>query len=200
MKLVIASNNENKVRELKGLLCPYFDEIVSTKDMGFNADIEENGQTFRENAVIKARAVARALGCAALADDSGLCVDALCGRPGVMSSRYAGEHGNDMKNNLKLLKEMEDIEERSCRFMCAVALAYPDGRCIVSEGSCEGVLLKDFKGNNGFGYDSLFYSRSSANPSGWRLRKKRGGSATVSGQLMTLSASYEEALCVFGHP
>ena len=172
MKLVIASNNENKVRELKGLLCPYFDEIVSAKDMGFNADIEENGQTFRDNAVIKARAVARRLAAPPLQTTAG-CVW-MPSVEGIMSSRYAGEHGNDMKNNLKLLKEMEDIEERSCRFMCAVALAYPDGRCIVSEGSCEGVLLKDFKGNNGFGYDSLFYSRELGKSFGMATEEEKG--------------------------
>lgn len=174
MKLVIASNNEHKVRELKGLLNPYFDEIVSAKEMGFGADIEENGQTFKENAVIKAKAVAEALGCAALADDSGLCVDALGGKPGVLSARYAGEHGNDMKNNLKLLKEMKNTDNRSCRFMCAVALAYPDGRCIVGEGSCEGVLLRDFEGTNGFGYDSIFYSIELGKSFGMATEEEKG--------------------------
>lgn len=158
MKLVIASGNEHKVRELKGILGPYFEEMVSIKEAGYRLEVEENGETFRDNALIKAAAVAKALSCAALADDSGLCVDALGGKPGVHSARYAGEHGNDMKNNLKLLKEMEGVEERSCRFKCAVALVYPDGKSIVGEGSCEGALLRDFEGSNGFGYDSLFYS------------------------------------------
>lgn len=158
MRLVIASGNKNKIKEIKQILSPYFSDIVSCAEAGFFKDIEENGETFFENALIKAETVTKALNCAAIADDSGLCVDALNGKPGVLSARYSGKHGNDLQNNLKLLNDMEKQDNRLCCFVCSVVLCYSDGYFINGEGSTEGLLLKDFDGNNGFGYDSLFYS------------------------------------------
>jgi XTP/dITP diphosphohydrolase len=156
MKLVIASSNENKIKEIKAILSPFFEDITSARTAGFDKNIEENGSTFAENALIKARAVCKALNCAALADDSGICVDALGGLPGVYSARYSG--GGDRENNLKLLKAMENIADRSCKFVCAVALVYPDGREVTAEGETKGRLLINPEGAGGFGYDSLFFS------------------------------------------
>jgi XTP/dITP diphosphohydrolase len=157
MKLIIASNNQHKINEIKQILKPYFDGIVSMKDAGISIEIEENGDTFIENALIKARRIRDLTKEAALADDSGLCVDALGGRPGVFSARYSGK--GDRENNLKLLKETENIENRSCRFVCAAAICMPDGREITAQGECEGELLRDFDGGNGFGYDPIFFCK-----------------------------------------
>ena len=126
------------------------------KDAGFEGDIEENGTTFEENAVIKAEAVSRATGLPALADDSGLSVDALDGAPGVYSARYAGDHGNDQANNDLLLKNMEGVTNRACRFVCAMALALPGEETRVLRGECPGELLHQRAGEGGFGYDPLF--------------------------------------------
>ena len=124
--------------------------------MGFLGDIEENGDTFAQNAIIKAEAVAKATGLPALADDSGLSVYALDGAPGVRSARYAGDHGDDGANNLLLLKNMEGITDRRCKFVCAMALAMPGEKTRVVEGECEGMLLTQARGESGFGYDPLF--------------------------------------------
>jgi len=158
MKLIIASGNKNKIKEIKGLLSPYFKEIISAAEAGFNQDVKENDDTFYKNALLKAQTVSKALNCAALADDSGLCVDALDGKPGVHSARYSGEHGNDKANNIKLLKDMENQKNRKCKFVCSVVICFPDGKPISGEGNCEGELLCDFDGDGGFGYDSIFYS------------------------------------------
>lgn len=158
MKLVIASGNKNKIKEIKTLLSPYFNNIMSAKDAGFTEDVEENGNTFYDNALIKAETVSKALNCAAIADDSGLCVDALDGKPGVYSARYSGKHGNDLQNNIKLLKDMQNIKNRNCEFVCSIVLYYPDGKVYSGKGVCKGSLLYDFDGQNGFGYDSIFYS------------------------------------------
>ena len=126
--------------------------------MGFDEDIEETGSTFAENALIKARAACAALGCMALADDSGLCVDELNGEPGVFSARYCGYHGSDEENRALLLKNMENIENRKAHFTCALAMVNPDGRELVVEGHTYGEILREEVGNGGFGYDCLFKS------------------------------------------
>lgn len=154
--LVLATNNAHKVGELKAMVGEKFN-VLSAKEAGFVGDVEENGATFEENALIKARAVAKATGCAALADDSGLSVDALCGAPGVMSARYAGEHGNDLKNNELLIKNLSDIKKPwTARFVSCVALVMPDGREQVVRGECEGEIIKEARGEGGFGYDPHF--------------------------------------------
>lgn len=158
MKLVIASENKNKILEIKQILGEHFTEIVSAKDMAFTDSIEENGSTFYENALIKARAVSKALGLAALSDDSGLCVDALDGAPGVHSARYAGFHGDDEANNQKLLLDMQGRENRACRFVSSVVLCFEDGTVLSGEGVAHGRLLCEKDGQGGFGYDPLFFS------------------------------------------
>ena len=154
-RVVVASGNAHKLKEL-GDIFGGMVELVSMKDAGFDGDIEENGATFEENAVIKAEAVSRATGLPALADDSGLSVDALGGAPGVYSARYAGDHGNDQANNDLLLKNMEGVTNRACRFVCAMALALPGEETRVLRGECPGELLHQRAGEGGFGYDPLF--------------------------------------------
>ena len=163
-KLVMASNNRHKIKEIETFLralCPNDRdgkpfEILSLTDIGYTDDIVEDGETFEDNALIKARTVAR-LGYIGIADDSGLCVDALNGEPGVYSARYAGGH-DDADNNRKLLEKMKDIpaENRGAHFVSVIACVFPDGREIVARGECPGTMLFDYRGNGGFGYDSLF--------------------------------------------
>lgn len=154
--LVVASGNAHKIREIAEIFTEF--EVVSQKQMGFLGDVEETGVTFAENALIKARAAAEALGCVALADDSGLCVDALNGAPGIYSARYAGEHGDDRKNRLLLLENLKNERNRAAHFTSAVALVFPDGKEIVAEGKTYGVILYEEMGNGGFGYDCIFES------------------------------------------
>ncbi|MDD4797778.1 MAG: XTP/dITP diphosphatase [Eubacteriales bacterium] len=158
-KLIIASNNPGKIREIKQILAPYFAHILSLAEAGVDADADETGQTFAENACIKARAVCRMTGCAALSDDSGLEVDVLAGAPGVYSARYCGRHGDDDGNNQKLVRAVAAYpeEQRTARYVCAVCLCYPDGRELVAQGSCEGVIRTRGAGDGGFGYDPYFY-------------------------------------------
>lgn len=161
MKLIIASNNAHKVREIKQILGDCFDSIQTMKEAGISLEVVEDGSTFRENAIKKAEetlSVAPGFD-AALADDSGLCVDALNGAPGVYSARYAGVGHDDEENNRKLLHEMRGIpfEQRTCRFVTCVALASKEAETICADGSVEGILLEDKAGDNGFGYDPLFY-------------------------------------------
>ncbi len=153
-RLVIASNNAGKIREIKAILGARFPSIVSMAEAGLNMDVEETGATFKENAILKARAVAQACGGPALADDSGLAVDALSGAPGIYSARYSG--GDDQDNNDKLLREMQGQADRRARYVCAMALARPNGTVVTAEGRCEGFIGTEPKGKRGFGYDPLF--------------------------------------------
>ena len=156
IRLVVASGNKNKLREIAEIF-PDF-EVCSQKQMGFDEDVEETGTTFAENALIKARAACAALGEMVLADDSGVCVDALNGAPGVYSARYCGYHGNDEENRKVLLKNMEGVTNRRAHFTSAIALVYPDGRELVAEGYTYGEILHEETGDGGFGYDCLFFS------------------------------------------
>lgn len=155
-RLVVATGNAHKLREIAEIFTEF--EVVSQKQMGFDEEVEENGATFAENALIKAHAASKALGCIALADDSGLCVDVLNGAPGIFSARYCGYHGNDQANRNKLLQDMQGQENRSAHFNSAVALVYPDGRELVAEGQTYGKILEKETGEGGFGYDCLFFS------------------------------------------
>lgn len=159
MKLIIASNNAHKVREIKQILVGKFDEIFSLNEVGVFHETIEDGSSFEENALKKAREIAKITGCAAIADDSGLCVNALGGAPGIYSARYAGdcsEHSTDEANNLLLIKNLEGKADRSAYYSCAVALVYPDGREIVAEGYMHGSIIDSPRGTRGFGYDPFF--------------------------------------------
>lgn len=158
-RLVVASGNAHKLKELSDIFGGGF-ELIGMKDAGFKGDIAEDGETFEANAKIKAEAVSRATGLPALADDSGLSVDALNGAPGVYSARYAGSHGDDQANNDLLLKNMQGVEDRTCRFVCAMALALPGEETRVVRGECVGELLTQRAGQGGFGYDPLFRHRT----------------------------------------
>lgn len=157
MKWIIASNNEHKIREIQAMLPDV--EFVSLKEAGLDVDVEENGSTFAENAVIKAEAIRDLTGMPALADDSGICVPVLGGKPGVHSARYIGYHGDDLGNLNKLLEDMEPYEgvDRYAYYECAMALAVPGKETFVTTGVCGGLLLTEPRGDGGFGYDPIFY-------------------------------------------
>ena len=160
MKLLIASNNTHKVREIEEILSGYFDEMVTMREAGLDIDVVEDGATFRENAVKKATEILEKSGFdATLADDTGLCVDALGGAPGVYSARYAGEGHDTAANNALLMENMRDVpdEKRTCRFICCVVLARRGMPLLVAEGKAEGMLLRAPAGENGFGYDPYFF-------------------------------------------
>ena len=157
-KIVAASGNKAKLREIAQILKGY--EIVSMQDAGFEGDIDETGKTFEENALIKARAVHEKLHCAALADDSGLCVEYLGGAPGVYSARFCGRHGDDGANNRLLLEKLEGVpaEKRTAYFESCVALVTETGEEITASGRTYGRILTAAEGDGGFGYDPLFFS------------------------------------------
>ena len=160
MKLILATNNAHKMREIFEILGAEFPDMVTLKQAGLEIDVVEDGTTFAENAIKKAEEVRKISGYpAALADDSGLIVDALDGAPGVYSARYAGEGHNDADNNAKLMRDMGGIptERRTCRFASAVALAREGKETICVMGYAEGILLTKARGSNGFGYDPYFY-------------------------------------------
>lgn len=156
MNLIIASNNEHKIKEIKSILQGRFDVILSLKEANIDCDPVENGKTFLENALIKVNEIAKRTAYAVLADDTGLCVDALNGEPGVMSARYAGNHDN-AKNRAKLLECLKTANNRSAHFSTAVVLRYPNGAIVTAEGRVDGYILEQEDGSNGFGYDSLFF-------------------------------------------
>ena len=155
--LVIASNNAHKIQEIAGMVGDRL-RVISMGEAGFTDEIDENGETFEENAVIKARAVAKATGYCALGDDSGLSVDALDGAPGVHSARYCGHHGDDKANNDLLIANLADVpaEDRTAEFVCALALSLPNGEVKTVRGTCPGVITFTPRGTGGFGYDPYF--------------------------------------------
>ena len=158
MKLILASNNAHKLTEIKAILGGYFEEIVTLREAGIEHETVEDADSFLGNARKKAREIAALSGCCALADDSGLCVDALGGAPGIYSARYSGVHGDDKANNRRLLEELRDVPDcaRGAHFTCAAVLARPDGTTVEAEGYFYGVIAREEHGANGFGYDPLF--------------------------------------------
>lgn len=160
MKIVLATSNKNKIREIKEkVLNRHRIELLTLTDFGGYPDIIENADTFAGNALIKARAVREYTGMIALADDSGLVVDALNGEPGIYSARYGGEKISDIDRYRLLLSKMENIpdEKRTARFVCSIAIVFPDGKEYIAEGTCEGLISRKPSGDNGFGYDPVFY-------------------------------------------
>lgn len=157
--IVIATQNEGKAREFKSLFESKGYSIKTLRDFPKLEDVEETGETFQENALLKAETIAKHLHTTVLADDSGLVVHALHGQPGVYSARYAGEEKSDAKNNAKLLIELADIKgaDRSAHFHCSLALAHPEKESLVIDGKVEGQIVDVPRGDNGFGYDPLFF-------------------------------------------
>jgi XTP/dITP diphosphohydrolase len=158
MDVVIATRNQNKIDEIAQILQGKNFRIISMQDIKDLPEIIEDGLTFEENARKKALSIAKLTGRVTMADDSGLVVDALNGRPGVISARYSGEDATPQKNNLKLLEELEGVpvKKRTARFVCVIAVARPSGKISVAEGRCEGLIAKELRGEEGFGYDPLF--------------------------------------------
>ena len=159
MKIIFATGNKDKLREIREIYEALGHEVVSMKEAGICVDIVEDGKTFAENALIKARAVAKASGEAAMSDDSGLVVDALGGEPGIYSARYMGEDTSYRIKNANIIERLAGVpdEKRTARFVCACALVLPDGREFVREGTFEGRIGYEERGSNGFGYDPIFY-------------------------------------------
>ena len=157
MKLIIASNNAHKLVEIRAILGDEFEEILSMREAGIDHETVEDGATFLENAEKKAREIMELSGCCALADDSGLCVEALGGAPGIYSARFSGVHGDDAANRRKLLEVLDGVEDRRAHFACAMVLVRPDGSVVRAEGRMDGVIAHEEAGSYGFGYDSLFY-------------------------------------------
>jgi len=157
LTLVIATRNKGKTLEIKDMLKDFPINIKNLDDFGPIPEVEEDGETFDDNAYKKSSFTARVLGVPALSDDSGLCVDALDGAPGVYSARYAGEDATDEQNCAKLLKTLEKEKNRKASFKCVISIAVPTGAALTYEGECEGILLKEPVGENGFGYDPIFF-------------------------------------------
>ena len=155
--IILATHNRNKVAEFTSIVPAKTWSVKAASDFPELEDVEETGNTFADIALLKARYVTKILGQIAIADDSGLSVEYLKGAPGIYSARYAGETKNDQANNKKLLKSLVGIEKRAAEFCCAIAITYPDGREFVVEGRCQGIIGLEARGNNGFGYDPLFY-------------------------------------------
>jgi XTP/dITP diphosphohydrolase len=158
-KLLVATNNRGKLREYARLLGELPFELVTLSDVGIEAEVEETGSTMEENAVSKAVAYSEMSGLVTLADDSGLEVDALNGEPGVRSRRYAGDNASDEERNRYLLSKLSTVpwEKRGARFRCVIAVATPEGSVQTCEGTCEGLISLDARGEGGFGYDPVFY-------------------------------------------
>ncbi|HSL60298.1 MAG TPA: XTP/dITP diphosphatase [Desulfotignum sp.] len=155
--LVLASTNKGKTREIQDLLKDFPLDIKNLTDFGPIPPVIEDGLTFDDNAYKKASFTARILGYPAMADDSGLCVEALGGAPGVHSARYAGENATDADNVARLLKDLENHEDRRAAFECVISIAVPTGAALTYEGRCEGIITRKPAGENGFGYDPLFF-------------------------------------------
>ncbi|RHP50321.1 XTP/dITP diphosphatase [Clostridiaceae bacterium AF31-3BH] len=158
-KIIFATGNEGKMKEVRMILEDLGLPVLSLKDAGITADVEENGTTFEENAQIKAKAIMEMTGALVLADDSGLEVDALDKEPGIYSARYMGHDTSYHIKNQNIIDRLKGKvgEERSARFVCAIAAAFPDGRVLITRGTMEGQIGYEEKGENGFGYDPIFY-------------------------------------------
>ena len=157
MKLIMASNNKNKLREMQRILEGMGVEVVSQREAGCDFEVEETGKTFAENAFLKAEAVVRAVGLPAVADDSGLMVDALDGAPGIYSARFTGSHEDSDEARVQfLLQKLEGVADRSAKFVSSICCVFPNGDTLRAEGECPGEIVFAPRGQNGFGYDPVF--------------------------------------------
>lgn len=158
-KLIFATGNPNKMKEIRMILGDLDYEILSMKEAGIEADIVEDGATFEENAVIKAAAISKLANCLVLADDSGLEVDYMDKMPGIYSARWMGEETSYAVKNQKIIDNLDGVpeEKRTARFVCAIAAAFPDGRVVTKRGTVEGIIGYEERGSNGFGYDPIFF-------------------------------------------
>ena len=157
MKFVLATQNQKKLREMSDILSGFGVEVVTPKSLGIDLEVEETGTTFAENAMLKAKAICAAANLPAIADDSGLCVDALAGAPGVYSARYGGEGLDDVGRYRLLLENLRGQTTRTAHFACAIACAFPNGDTLTAEGKVEGTIAYAPMGEGGFGYDPIFF-------------------------------------------
>lgn len=195
-KVVVASRNKGKVKEFQEMLNSLDIEVVDLSQWPDLEEPEETGMTFMENAKLKANYYAQNTGNYCLADDSGLEVLALNGAPGVYSARYAGMQHNDKDNNQLLLKNMQGKTDRTCRFCCTLALANPDGNIVLTaEGFCEGVLLEQERGDSGFGYDPLFFSKDLKKSLGEASSKEKNSISHRSRALQKLVKLWSDGIC-----
>ena len=157
MKFILASQNQHKLEEMQNILSAHGEEVVLQSELGLHVEVEETGATFAENAMLKAKAVMAASGLPAIADDSGVCVDALSGAPGVYSARYGGPELDDVGRYRLLLENMRGARDRTAHFTSAIACAFPNGDTIEAEGICPGMIAYAPQGDGGFGYDPVFF-------------------------------------------
>lgn len=157
MRIIAATKNEGKIREIEKIFGDLGIEVVSAHEAGIDVDVEETGSSFIENSLIKARSIAMFCSDVVLADDSGLCVEALGGRPGIHSARYAGENATNQDRIDKLLSELKDADNRNAKFVASVAVVFPDGKEFTALGEVTGHILEEPVGSNGFGYDPVFF-------------------------------------------
>lgn len=159
MKFIVATKNKNKINEIKEIVKDFPFDVISMEEAGFSDEIEENGTTFEENALIKARAIHKQTGGYVMADDSGIAIKALGGAPGIYSARFAGESASYKVKIQKIWDMLDEIkaEDRSAKFVCAIAVIRPDGSEFTVRGECHGVIHGEIAGENGFGYDPVFY-------------------------------------------
>lgn len=190
-RLIVASNNQHKLREIREIFTDF--EVLSQAQAGFDVDVEETGETFIENARLKARAACKALGCVVLADDSGLCVESLGGAPGVYSARYCGHHGSDEENRAVLLKNLQGKTDRRAYFNSAIVMAFPDGTELVAEGQTHGYILDKEDGEGGFGYDPLFFSDDLQKSFGVATAEEKNGVSHRFRALQAMRALWEKS-------
>ena len=192
--IVIASRNRGKKDEIQELLKDFPVKIKTLDEFGTVPEIEENGNTFEENAYQKASSIARILGLPALADDSGLVVEALDGRPGVYSARYAGEEATDRQRCLKLLGEMEGRDNRCAVFECVISVAVPSGFALTYKGKCEGLIAQTTSGSGGFGYDPVFFYPPAGKTFAGMTAEEKNGVSHRGKALRDLCAEFEKVL------
>ena len=194
MKFVLATHNPGKLREMSDILSHLGVEVVSPADLGLTVEVEETGTTFAENAMLKAKAICAASGLPAIADDSGLCVDALNGGPGVYSARYGGEGLDDRGRYTLLLNSMRGQTTRSAHFACAIACAFPDGKTLTAEGRCDGAIAFAPLGEGGFGYDPVFLVPEKGKTFGQRTAEEKSAISHRGKALRDFSAKLETYL------
>ncbi|MGE7779570.1 XTP/dITP diphosphatase [Peribacillus sp. NPDC097264] len=194
--VIIATKNKGKANEFKNMFAAKGYEVKTLLDLPDSPDVEETGTTFEENAILKAEAIAHKVGLFVLADDSGLIVDALDGRPGVYSARYAGEDKVDEANTEKVLRELEGVpeEERTARFYCALALASPNQETITVSGTMEGFITKQPIGTNGFGYDPIFFVKEQGKTNAELTKEEKNNISHRANALKALDEKLEEFL------
>lgn len=192
-KFVLASHNPGKIKEMSAILAQFGVEVVSPKELGITVDVEETGTTFAENAMLKAKAICAASGLPAIADDSGLCVDALNGGPGVYSARYGGEGMDDKGRYTLLLNSLRGQTTRAAHFTCSIACAFPGGDTLTAEGRCDGTIAFAPMGEGGFGYDPVFFVPSLAKTFG-QLTAEEKSAISHRGKAL---ASFSEKLATY---